>query len=248
MISRRFVLALVAVAVFAIACDDSPVRVIRPPQNVTPKDNAEAELAALWLSGDLIAPQGLYETIVSDLDSIRTEYADSTTMVSIEFLPPWVPSELLVRFTPEGKRNVRDGEYHDLNDLNAEFGLTEMDTSSSLWRNYGSAILRFSGRKNPVVLGQSYEVLADVMWAEPNGLIGDWSCVYPWEIEGGMSYLFRRAWGDCPAGCINSVFWYLRVIDGEIEYVGRFQVWVDPEPEWWTEGRTAFFAYRGYER
>jgi hypothetical protein len=245
---RCFLVAMATITLLAAACDDDPVRTSRSPSNTTPKDNAEAELAALWLSGDLIAPQELYETIRDDLDAIRTEFADSTTMASIEFMAPWLPSQLLVRFTAEGKQKVQTGNYPELEALNLRFGLSEFDTSSSLWPNYGSARLTFSGRKHPLVMRESYDDLADVMWAEPNGFIGDWSCVYPWEIDGGVSYLFRHAWGDCPAGCINSVFWYFRVVGGEIEYVGRYDVRGDPEPDWWVDGKTALNAYRGYER
>jgi hypothetical protein len=144
-------------------------------------------------------------------------------------------------------QKIRDGHYPELEALNAQFGLTNLDTTRSLW-SHGSVLMEFSGCKHPYVLGSYYEQLVDVMWSEPNGRIGDWSCVYPWKIEGGMSYLFRNAWGDCPAGCINSVFWYLRVIGGDLEYVGRYQTWVDPEPGWWDEAKTAFYAYRGYER
>lgn len=244
---HRIMFALALTALLALACSDS--NLMRPgggSLNVTPKDNAEAELAALWLSGELIAPENLYETIMDDLDTIRTEYADSTTLASIEFTPPWVPSELLLGLTAEGKRKVQAGDYPELEALNRRYRATEVDTSSSLWRNYGAARIEFSGRKHPGVLAGGYGALDDVMWVEPNWLVGDWSCVYPWQIDGGMSYLFRYAWGDCPAGCIHSIFWYFRVIDGNIEYVGRWlESWVDPQPEWWAEARAAYRAYRG---
>jgi hypothetical protein len=88
--------------------------------------------------------------------------------------------------------------------------------------------------------------LDGVRYAEPNGFVGDWSNVYPWRLDEGMSYLWRDAWGDCPAGCINSRFWYFRVTDAGIEYVGTFDKWVDPEPPWWGEAKSAYFRYRNW--
>jgi hypothetical protein len=240
------VLALAALV--ALGCEDSGVVRNGVPQNeaTTPRDNEEAELAALWLSGDLVAPQDLYQRIKRDLARIRQEHSDLETMASIEFMPPWVPSQLLTRFTPEGVEKIRDGDYPELELLNARFGLTRLDTIS-LWR-MGTAIMEFYGRKHPLALGAPYVALDDVMWAEPNHYVGDWSCVYPWPIDGGMSYLVRHGSGDCLAGCINNIFWYFRVDDDEVEYVGRYEMWVEPEPVWWNEAKTAFWAYRGHER
>ncbi len=233
---------------FAAGCSDSDLTRNDNDRSTTPKENAEAELAALWLSGDLIAPQALYETIRNDLAAIRAANADSTDMVSIGFFPPWAPSELLAGFSSEGVQKIRNDNFPELERLNKYFGLVELDTSGLSWGTRGSAGLRFSGRKHPMMIAPDYDELDDVMWAEPNGYIGDWGNVYPWKLDRGMSYLIRNAWGDCPAGCIYSVFWYFRVNDGAVWYVGRYQPQADAEPLWWPEARTAYYAYRGVER
>jgi len=95
------------------------------------------------------------------------------------------------------------------------------------------------------VLSTFYGEVASVRYAEPNGYIGDWSNVYPWVYEDGMTYLFRKGEGDCLAGCIDSYFWYFRVNDaGVIEYVGTYKLRDVPEPSWWAEAKVGFERYR----
>ena len=91
------------------------------------------------------------------------------------------------------------------------------------------------------------EALDGVRSAEPNGWSGDNNNVYPWRLDGGgLSYLWREGWGDCPAGCINNRFWYFRVNDGLIDFVGTFQLHADPEPHWWEEAKRAWYHYMGW--
>jgi len=220
--------------------------------NSTPGSDPEAELAAIWLSGELAAPQALYETIRNDLATIRHGYGESVPATSIEFHPQYAPSQLIVGFTPEAAAKIDDGGFGrlpEVQELNRRFGLTDFARSYG-WDYSHWAVLTFSGCWNPERLGEIYSQLHDIEWAEPNWRVGDWSNAYPWTIEGGMSYLFREASGDCPAGCINSTFWYFRVISGDAEYVGTYGWGYDvdpmPEPEWWDEAKRAYEAYRRF--
>ena len=237
---------LVLLAVVVLTCDSSD-----PPASAGAKvnetvefgrENAEAELAALWLSGELTAPKALYQTIKDDLSDIRAAYTDSIAELEIEFVPPWEPSQVLVGFTESGVERLRAGDYPEFDELNDLFHLAELDTKFH-WHS-PLAILTFEGRQHPARIAAPYESFDDVRYAEPNGFVGDWGNVYPWWLDEGISYLWRDAWGDCPAGCINSRFWYFRVTDAGIEYVGTFEKWVDPEPPWWGEAKAAYFRYR----
>lgn len=242
---------IAAAAAFLIAgCDGSDlVKVSRDNTETETQDNEEAALAALWLSGEVTAPQDLYETIRDDLAAIRAAYPypGGDVNTSIEFQEPWVPSMLLINFTPEAKERIRAGTYTEFYALNDDYEATRLDTTWTFMWDYGSAALHFDGRRNPIALGAVYAALDGVNWAEPNGYIGDWSNVYPWRIEHGMSYLFREGSGDCPAGCISSIFWYFLVPEGgAMEYVGRYEYWVDEEPVWWSDAKVAYYAYKGF--
>jgi len=235
---------LLAVAVAACTTSDEPSPIGGDGYKSIDRGrgDSESELAALWLSGERVAPSDLYQTIKSDLSDIRTAYLDSISEVDTEFRPPWVPSQIIVGFTEEGVRKLRTGEFPEFDELNDLFHLTELDTK--LTSTTPRAVLTFAGNQHPQRLSDPYGELDDIVYAEPNGYMGDWSNVYPWRLADGMSYLWRDAWGDCPAGCINSRFWYFRVTELGIEYVGTFQYHVDPEPPWWSEAKVAFDQYR----
>lgn len=240
-----WVVAAIVLAAVVVACstsdDGTPVggqykSVDRGPAAT------EAELAALWLSGELVAPADLYETIKADLADIRTAHVDSITELGTEFEPPWVPSQIVVGFTEDGVRKLRSGDFPEFDELNDLFQLAELDTKLT-WIT-PSAVLTFEGRQHPSRIAVPYRALDDIVYAEPNAYSGDWSNVYPWHLDGGMSYLWRDTGGDCPSGCINSRFWYFRVTDSGVEYVGSFDYHVDPEPPWWNEARAAFDQFR----
>lgn len=238
---------LMILAVSALAACDSPDSADYGGEKTVKyiefgRENAEAELAALWLSGELQAPEELYQSIKDDLSEIRAMYADSLAQLEIEFAPPWAPSQVLVGLTESGVQKLRSGDFPEFEELNSLFHLAELDTKL----NWAApvAVLTFEGRQHPARIAAPYAFLNDVSYAEPNGFSGDWSNVYPWRLSDGMSYLWREAWGDCPAGCINSRFWYFRVTGSGIEYVGTYRLGDDPEPPWWLEAKTSYFLYR----
>jgi hypothetical protein len=246
----RFVILLAALAALAFmaSCGNedpatSPTSLVTEPDTTTPRDNQEAEEAALWLSGELLAPQALYETIRDDLAAIRGEFLDSIPDVAISFRTPWVISEVIVLFTDEARDRFLAREPNDVDSLNAVFHATHLDTFRLNVKPYWT-LIDFEGRMHPDRLGEVYQAQDDIIWGESNGWIGDWSNVYPWKQGAAMTYLFRHGEGDCPAGCIDNVFWYFRRLAGKTEFVGTYDYWNDPEPVWWKEAKTAFEYYR----
>jgi hypothetical protein len=223
-------------------CDSStsPTKKVNP--DLTPRENAEAENAALWLSGELVAPTDLYEELFAGYSRIRAAYSDSIPELDqVMFVPPWMPGELLIKPTEDAIAELRRGEYHDLDSLNAFYGIAEVDTHLV---RIGWIQLIFEGRLHPERLADEYEQVPSLLSAVPNGIIANQADNYPWEIDGGVSYLFRYGWGDCPAGCIYNQWWYFKVREGEdeIEYLGTFVSPDDPKPDWWTEARRAYDA------
>jgi hypothetical protein len=105
-------------------------------------------------------------------------------------------------------------------------------------------ILSFEGRLHPERLAELYMKIPSVVSAGPNHFFGDWSNVYPWFIDDGLSYLFREAWGDCPSGCMYSCYWYFEATISGVNSIGT---WCPPgpEPEWWEEAKIALFHYWG---
>lgn len=221
------------VALLAVSCSDDPAS---PKEFTSPG----AEAMALWLSGELRAPDHLSRTIAMQLWMIRNTYGDSIPQVQIGFHPPWVPGMILLKLTEEGKDLLRRGEFEEFDSLNARYGLAEMDTTRL--ERFGSLSLTFEDPLHPGRLSASYGPIPEVVYAHPNHIIGDGSIVYPWGSGLRLTYLFREAWGDCPSGCIHSRFWYFRCVGSECTFVGYWDR-SSPEPEWWEEAEIAVKEY-----
>jgi hypothetical protein len=232
------------------ACNEDPaVEHTSSPDTIGRPDllraNREADEAALWLSGELMAPQALYETILDDLAVIRAEYGVARPDVNIEFQPWWITSRIGVYVTPELRSLVLAHQPNPLDSLNTQYRAASMGNftlSNSRWRT----IVLFTGRQHPERLAEIYAATPGVTGAFPDSFLGDWSNVYPSKINGGMSYLFRHGYGDCAAGCEVSDFSYFRRVGATVEFVGSFRWGVDPYPAWWNEARASFCQFMTY--
>jgi hypothetical protein len=243
-----FVLAVAGVSVAVLGCEDTVTpQSSKSPSSIldqTPRADGEAEAVALWLSGELVAPQSTYEKVHNGLDAVRRDFGDSIpALTRTYFVAPWVPGELLLILTEDAWAALRRGEYHDLDSLNAYYRATKVDTS--LIPSFRLMIVQFEGRLHPERLAEAYAKVPSLERADPNGQWNNTSDVYPWLAGDGMTFLFREGWGDCPSGCIYNQFWYFRVNGENAEYVGTFVAREDPVPPWWEEAKTAFDAKRG---
>jgi len=215
------------------ACNDDS----ETPIDFTPKENEEAELAALCLSGELVAPDDLYNQILSDLTAIRATFGDTFEMIDqIRFLTPWVAGCVMIGFDDTTFQQIRDEQYHAWDELNEQYQLIDMDTIPI--GHGGAVLLSFMGRLNPWRLAELYSVLPGVWSTSPNFIRGDWSNVYARRTQDGITYLFRQGWGDCPSGCIYSEYWYFKFEGDQPVFVGHWAPHEDPnEPNWWEEAR-----------
>ena len=149
---------------------------------LTPRQNEEAEEAALWLAGSLVAPQDLYEILGHDLALIRASWRDSVPQVdSISFHPYFLSNYLYVALYPDDYARFRRGEYHDWDSLNTLFGVTEVRPL-----RYDSVYLIFRGRYHTPHLAQVYKTIPSIWTAErvggESGLC-EASTIFAWRIE-----------------------------------------------------------------
>lgn len=233
-------------ACFALACSDDPVTPHAPPTTPGHPDaialNREADEAALWLSGELTSPGPLYATIVSDLAAIRAQYSASVPAVAIQFMAWWAPSELIVYVNDDLKQKILTHQQSPFDDMNSAMGAVEVDSRRlAVGKSY--VIIYFVGRKHPQRLGEQYMTVPGVTGAYPDTWIGDSPNVYPWYIAGGMSYLVRDAFDDCPAGCIENIFHYFKRVNGQTQFVGSYHLGSQPEPAWWAEAKVSFYVF-----
>lgn len=210
---------------------------VEVPIDFAPKENEEAEFAALCLSGDMVAPDGLYDQILNDLAVIRTTFGDTfEAVVRVKFRPPWIAGCLIIGLDDTTAQQVVGGEYHAWDRFNERYQVTRIRTS--LTPAFGAAVLYFQGRLHPYRLGDVYGCLPGVTFTEPNHVIGDSPNIYLNQTGHAITYLFRDAWGDCPSGCIYSEYWYFLVEEGQPTFLDHWGSHRDTEqPECYEEAK-----------
>lgn len=231
-------------------CDNASKPTNSQSNNTDPNENPiliseEALLMSLWVGDELRPDSALAIRLQNCLESLREEYRDSIWQVDIQFTHPWGPSLLIVGLTDSAANELRHDNYHAWDSLNNLFGLTSIDTSWIYNMSY-TTVLRFEGLLNSKILKSYYDSLPGLEYVNVGVRIGDWPCTYPWIIDNKVRFLVREAWGDCPAGCIQSHFFYFKEIDDRFELVGDWILWAQDEPEWWTEAKVAFMRYQGF--
>jgi len=125
----------------------------------TPRENEEAEEAALWFSGELVAPDSAYYMLLGHFRDIRDDLGDQVAELrDTPFRLPWDSQALTVKITENALQRFEAGEFTDLDSLNTLFGVTKMQAMSGDPRLH----LRFEGRYNPYRLAEVYESVACV--------------------------------------------------------------------------------------
>ncbi|MFA5423190.1 MAG: right-handed parallel beta-helix repeat-containing protein [Phycisphaerae bacterium] len=176
----------------------------------------EAQLIAIEISGQLVAPNDLTSRILGDLALIR----DACPQIAgITYRPHYVPDELMVGITEEAVQQYQQGQYHALDSLNQIYGVVEVEAHFGL---VNFLLLKFNQVYNMPLLAQIYTEsnLEGVKYAEANYLIGDGPTI----IVRPPYYLFIDAWGDCPSGCSNYEFWEFKVESGQVTLSNMFYV------------------------
>lgn len=198
----------------------------------------EAELAALWLSGELEPPPVLTAMIKQDLHDIRAKYGrEILELNKIRFQHPDGEKELLIDFNQYGYNRYLKGTFDEWDSLNKRFNVAEIKTRNSQTK---SAKLILGRNYNLHRVSQLYLDLDDIVSCAPNGIISlnDPTTIYPWNTSEGRAYLFREGF------YMGSHFWYFKRVGVEFELIGDCFM-VGPVPEWWSEISDAL-NYTGY--
>lgn len=247
MFRRYAIMALCVVLASLLGCQDTGVEPRGGESgtlvDIQPCPSEQSALMALYLSGEIRAPGELAVEINEELEAIRARYAEEHPMLGFEgFRTPWEPGAVLLQVDEPTRQAILEDTYHDWDALNDEFDLVELRTNML---EFGWCSLRFAEPLHPVPLGERYAGLPGILHAEPNGICGDGSNIFPRTIDGGRSYLYYRGAGDCPSGCIYREYWYVRVIGGEPSFVGYWNRYADPvEPGWWAEAELNRLRFR----
>lgn len=78
---------------------------------------------------------------------------------------------------------------------------------------------------NLFALCEKLEEIPGIIYAEPNGAIGDGNNI---EIvinteDNSIQYIFSVGWGDCPAGCISRHYWkFIVKTTGQVQFINEY--------------------------
>lgn len=189
-------------------------------------------MAAAVLSGQVMAPQYLYERVLSDLEKIRDKFGDSLPVRNIGYWPHWIPSAIMARIDSATLADSTSGARSMLDSLNAVYRCTSGNQPSGTWW-----YLEFQGVLNPFALMKIYSQVPGMKVICPmTSGPGDWSLFgLSWSRREEIQYFFRHGFGDCPSGCINSVVYYFSTTSRDVRYHGFYPHDVqhpEAEPEW----------------
>ncbi len=213
-----------------------------PTPQIDPRPaETEAQQLALLLSGETRPPPELSRQIQTDLSSIRSSYSKDIPMVAQRrFWTPWSTNRIVLGIEKDSLDAIKNGTYHDWDELNREYRATSLYIYK-----IGPQVMSFDGNYHPSGLTQEYFKLPGVVFASAVSWPGDGPMIKPVRIGDQFTYLFRDAWGDCPAGCIEKEFWYFTFDDKqEPTLAGHWNPQNDPkEPDWWNTLRQEMGNY-----
>ena len=94
------------------------------------------------------------------------------------------------------------------------------------YKMFYSVILHFKFPVNLLQAQIEYSMIAGVEYAELNSRLGDYSNIEMVKSNNEWFVMFRKAWGDCPSGCLYEELMFFRVREGEAKQI-KEKVWMD---------------------
>ena len=183
----------------------------------------QEESTQLKIDSDKLA--SVTREIDSILSQIQTEYPH---LPNLSVLETYKSSVVIVKLKPElleiitqilddvsnERITLKTGNV-EFDALNAQLGLSAVQifTSTKI------AIFYFNDSLNVPLASMRYSSIEDIEFAHPNNISGDGSDLAVQKLKGVWYVVFRHAWGDCPAGCLNSEFYFFEVKGTETQLI-----------------------------
>lgn len=149
---------------------------------------------------------------VADI-AARTPYAFGELILELE--PPLFEAVVSLLDDQTGPVTLQTG-YTEFDSLNETLGLSVV---VNLFRRFQTVTFFFNEYLNVPAAAAAYGMLEGIEYAEPNAYVGDGPDLNALESEGRWYMVARRAWGDCPAGCIDEELLFLIVDDTAVEMI-----------------------------
>ncbi|MDE0534484.1 MAG: hypothetical protein OXI01_23995 [Albidovulum sp.] len=123
--------------------------------------------------------------------------------------------DLIEHWTDLGNGSAPPTGHGAFDELNAKLGLHAVD----LYPTLSVVILHFPERANLRIARKRYSAIAGVAGASIDSLLTDGSGIDAFKTNGAWFVAMRKAWGDCPSGCINSETHYYSIKGESVELI-----------------------------
>lgn len=107
--------------------------------------------------------------------------------------------------------------FEDFDELNSRLGLHTWESMPL----FAVLIMHFSENANLLVARQAYLAIDGVVGAEFDTYLGDGPDIAATKASGRWFVMMRKAWGDCPSGCLHSETSFFVVNHTHVEQVDR---------------------------
>ena len=190
-------------------------RILRREDGGLLLDAAQRDDLAREIAPVLSAIRDAYPA-VADV-TVRAPYAPGELLLTLE---PWLFEDVSALLEdPTGPVVLRTG-HAAFDALNEQLGLSVVVDMVPI---SGTVVLYFNEYLNVPAAAAAYAMLEGVEFAESNAYLGDGSDLDAVQSEGRWHVVVRRAWDDCPAGCINEELHFFTVDGADVERTDRAQ-------------------------
>lgn len=174
----------------------------------------DAQILALEWTGELDPDLAVVQEIMMHVTQCRIA---EPAVAGIRVFPDWVPGSVLVKMMPNAYADFVAGDPTDMVELGDSLGAIVYD-DLGLTIVPRLVVIEFDRPLHPLRLEELFEALTSIEYADANGIAGDGNDITRVAPD---RYLFREAWGDCPAGCIYENTWLFEIGDTGAVVVSR---------------------------
>lgn len=211
--------------------NSGPISIATLQESHLVRANTNAKYLAMEASGQVIAPETLYQRIDAELTGLRSAFRAETNHDA----QPCYTNRILVWFNNE----IADlTEYSDYNTaLLATEGVSNL--------NGGAVILHFDSTLDMRWVANEYSKLHGIEQAEPDSFATDGNdiCLEVLDDDRHL-YIFDNAGGDCTSGCFGHQYHGFTVdADGNTLSLGSYatgSLQTNPgqeQPQWWANAK-----------
>ena len=182
----------------------------------TPREDYSLEMLAISMTDTITAPQAVYDRLTKDVPAMQDvleNKMDSSVMnyegSKINHIPLRSGRTLIIGSDTNTIQRMKNGTFSEWECLASWYKLEHLEEYFGV-----IVIATFNGVYNLKKISEEFKNLPGVRYVEFNSRLGGGSSVRG-KMEGETwHFVFEAAWGDCPAGCIYSHFYYLTTKPG----------------------------------